>query len=151
MHYRYGTLVSALVLVGAAAFPADRPAAQAVNPSVEENASPEVLVVEGIIGREVRSNADENMGRIVNVLVDLSGQVRAAVIDFGGFLGVGSRKIAVEWNTLGFAPAGNAKARITLGLTRDQVKDAPEFKEGKPVVILGAADKTSAHSLALKQ
>src|SRR6202050_4276323 len=56
--------------------------------------------VEGILGREVRSSADENMGRIVDVLVVRSGQVRAAIIDFGGFLGVGSRKIAVAWNAL---------------------------------------------------
>jgi len=38
------------------------------------------------------------MGRIVDVIVDLAGVVRAAVIDFGGFLGVGSRKIVVDWN-----------------------------------------------------
>jgi hypothetical protein len=36
------------------------------------------------------------MGRVVNVVVDQSGQVRAAIIDFGGFLGVGNRKIAVD-------------------------------------------------------
>ena len=29
------------------------------------------------------------MGRIVDIIVDRSGQVRAAVIDFGRFLGVG--------------------------------------------------------------
>ena len=68
--------------------------------------------VEGILGREVRSTADENMGRIVDVLVDRSGQVRAAIIDFGGFLGVGSRKIAVDWNALHFpAPAKTRRAR----------------------------------------
>src|SRR4051812_30477076 len=38
----------------------------------------------GVLGREVRSAADENMGRIVDVIVDREGQVRAAVIDFGG-------------------------------------------------------------------
>jgi len=47
--------------------------------------------------QEVRSAAGENMGRIVDVVVDPSGQVRAAVIDFGGFLGVGSPRIAVDW------------------------------------------------------
>ena len=40
------------------------------------------------------------MGRIVDVIVNRSGQVRAAIIDFGGFLGVGSRKVAVEWSAL---------------------------------------------------
>lgn len=51
--------------------------------------------VQGVLGKEVRSAADENMGRIVDVIVDRTGQVRAAIVDFGGFLGVGSRKIAV--------------------------------------------------------
>src|SRR6516164_3284608 len=50
--------------------------------------------VDGILGKEVRSSADENMGRIIDVVVDRMAQPRAAVIDFGGFLGVGSRKIA---------------------------------------------------------
>ena len=97
--------------------------------------------VEGILGREVRSATDENMGRIVDVLVDRAGQVRAAIIDFGGFLGVGSRKIAVDWNALHFPQPGKPNERIALELTRDQVKAAPEYQDGKPVVILGALGK----------
>src|SRR5215831_2872378 len=63
--------------------------------------------IQGILGKEVRSAADENMGRIVDVLVDQGGQAAAAIIDFGGFLGVGSRKVAVAWNALRFPPGGN--------------------------------------------
>ena len=96
--------------------------------------------VSGLLGREVRSAADENMGRIVDVIVDQSGQVRAAVIDFGGFLGVGSRKIAVNWTALHF-PLGQERNRVFLEFTRDQVKAAPEYQEGKPVVVLGASDR----------
>jgi PRC-barrel domain len=108
--------------------------------------TPEVTIlnkheVEGILGREVRSAADENMGRIVDVLVDRAGQVRAAIIDFGGFLGVGSRQIAVDWGALHFPPPGKLGARIALDLNRDQVNAAPEYKEGKPVVVLGALGK----------
>ena len=93
--------------------------------------------VEGILGREVRSSADENMGRIVNVVVDLKAQPRAAVIDFGGFLGIGSRKLAINWNLLRFGPADDGRGRITADLTADEVRAVPEYKEGKPVVILG--------------
>jgi PRC-barrel domain len=95
--------------------------------------------VQGVLGNEVRSAANEDMGRIVDVIVDRTGQAKAAVIDFGGFLGVGSRKIAVAWNALRFP--GNAKQedRISLELTRDQVRAAPEFKEDRPAVILGTS------------
>src|SRR4030081_1679430 len=93
----------------------------------------------GVLGRDVRSAADEDMGRIVDVVVDRAGQVRAGVIDFGGFLGVGSRKIAVDWNALHFAPTASEGERITLDLTRDQVKAAPEYKEDTPIVVLGAS------------
>lgn len=93
----------------------------------------------GVLGRDVRSAADEDMGHIVDVIVDLNGHVRAAVIDFGGFLGVGSRKIVVDWNALRFGKITNKKDSITLELTKAQVAAAPEYKEGTPMVVLGAS------------
>ena len=93
----------------------------------------------GVLGRDVRSAADEAMGRIVDVIVDRAGVVRAAVIDFGGFLGVGSRKIVVDWNALHFGRIANKSDSITLELTKDQVTAAPEYKEDTPIVVLGAS------------
>jgi hypothetical protein len=93
----------------------------------------------GVLGREVRSPADEDMGRIVDVIVDRLGTVRAAVIDFGGFLGVGSRKIVVDWNALHFGRIANKSDSITLELTKEQVIAAPEYKDGTPIVVLGAS------------
>ena len=94
---------------------------------------------QGVLGREVRSTSNENMGRIVDVVVDRDGRVRAAVIDFGGFLGVGSRKIAVDWNALRFPAEGSGKSGvITVELTRENVKGAPEYKDKSTVIVLGA-------------
>jgi hypothetical protein len=142
-------LWAATVLVTLAAFCAVAPLAtadDAVAPAALAPAAPTVTVlnsheVEGILGRQVRSTANENMGRVVDVVVDRDGQIRAAIIDFGGFLGVGSRKIAVDWNALSFPTPGDKDDRITLELTRDQVKAAPEYQDGKPVVVLGALGK----------
>lgn len=97
--------------------------------------------ITSVLGKSVRSSAGEDMGRIVDVLINRAGQVRAAVIDFGGFLGVGSRKIAVDWSTLHFAGSGKPDQgksdQITLDLTRDQVRLTPEYKTGQPIVVLG--------------
>jgi hypothetical protein len=93
----------------------------------------------GVLGRDVRSPADEDMGHIVDVIVDRAGVVRAAVIDFGGFLGVGSRKIVVDWSALHFGRVANKDDSITLELTKDQVTAAPEYKEDTPIVVLGAS------------
>ena len=139
-------LFAALVTLSAASEDAPGPAAGESPDSTTTAEPPSVTVlnsheVEGILGRQVLGAADENMGRIVDVIVDHSGRVRAAVIDFGGFLGVGSRKIAVDWSALHFPPPGQPNAKISLDLTRDQVKAAPEYQEGKPIVVLGALGK----------
>ncbi len=116
----------------------ESPAASTTPPAIPEATILNKHEVEGVLGREVRSAADEDMGRIADVLVDRAGRVCAAIIDFGGFLGVGSRKIAVDWNALHFPQPGKPGGRIALELTRDQVRTAPEYKEGNPVVVLGA-------------
>jgi hypothetical protein len=94
---------------------------------------------EGILGKAVRSKAGENIGRIIDVIVDRTGQTRAAVIDFGGFLGVGSRKIAVDWDALNFGSGSDKRDFVRLELTREQIKAAPEYKERRDVIVLGAA------------
>jgi hypothetical protein len=114
-------------------------------PAMKEPAPPASVTIigaseaRGVLGRDVRSPADEDMGRIVDVIVDRQGTVRAAVIDFGGFLGVGSRKIVVDWSALHFGRVANKGDSITLELTKEQVIAAPEYKEDTPIVVLGAS------------
>ena len=129
--------------------PTAQPPASSV-PVTPKNAAPPPSVTiigasdaHGVLGRDVLSAANEDMGRIVDVIVDRSGHVRAAVIDFGGFLGVGSRKIVVDWNAMRFGKIVNKKDSITLELTKAQVAAAPEYKEDKPIVVLGAAGSLS--------
>jgi len=131
----------------AAAKAADAPATPPASAEKKEPAPPPSVTVigardaHGILGRDVLSAANEDMGRIVDVIVDRGGAVRAAVIDFGGFLGVGSRKIVVDWNALHFAGVSNKSDSITLELTKEQVSAAPEYKEDTPLIVLGAAGK----------
>jgi sporulation protein YlmC with PRC-barrel domain len=141
--------VAAIALIAlAAAIPVsvaeDNPASARTDQP--DNGSPAVSILEshelqGILGKEVSSATGENMGRIVDVVVDRTGLVHAAVINFGGFLGVGSRKIAVDWDALRFPRPGDKAGHLTLEFTRDQVKAGPEYQDGKSVVVLGAQGK----------
>jgi hypothetical protein len=146
MHRTFWMLLLALALSGPALGRADAEDAPQAKPpaATDEHAPPPSVTIigpkdaHGVLGRDVRSPANEDMGRIVDVIVDRTGTVRAAVIDFGGFLGVGSRKVVVDWTALHFAPE-TQPPQITVDLTRDQVKAAPEYRPGKPVVVLSAA------------
>jgi sporulation protein YlmC with PRC-barrel domain len=91
--------------------------------------------VQGILGKEALGRTGEKMGQIVDVMVDKSGRIRAAIIDFGGFLGVGSRKIAVDWRAVHFVPGGKT-IRIILDLTREDVVGSHEYKPSDQITIL---------------
>jgi hypothetical protein len=49
-----------------------------------------------ILGKKVVGLNGEDLGMITDLIVDRAGRPRAVVIDFGGFLGAGSRKVAVD-------------------------------------------------------
>jgi hypothetical protein len=143
---RASAFASVIVACGCLAIPAAAPLAQ--DRSVERGndiasySTFETVFthhdLQAVLGAPVHSATGEDMGHVVQVLVNQAGLARAAVIDFGGFLGVGSRKVVVDWGALHFAPEEQSQ-RIMLDLTRDQVKAAPEYRTGKPVVVLGAA------------
>jgi PRC-barrel domain len=81
----------------------------------------------GILGKKVQGPAGEVMGMVVDVLVDAEGKPRAAVIDFGGFLGVGTRTIATDWQLLQFRPADRTQP-VLLSLGKEELRAAPEYK-----------------------
>ena len=110
-------------------------AAKATGPAGTSATVLDTSAIQGLMGRSVKSYVGEDLGLIVDCLVTPGGQARAVVIDFGGVLGVGSRKVAVDWKALDFA--GTAKgAAVVLALTRNEVRVSPEYKAGDPVVVL---------------
>ncbi len=90
-----------------------------------------------VLGHRVVEPDGKTVAVLIDVLVDPNGQPVAAVLDFGGFMGVGTRKIAVHWSTLRFEPGAGAH-RIILMLTPDEIKAAPEYRDPEkpaPVVV----------------
>ena len=90
-----------------------------------------------LLGSKAQDLAGEDLGPVVDIVVDRSGRPQALVIDFGGFLGVGSRKIAIDWRLVHFRPE-NQDAPVLLHLDRAEVQAAPEFvPDVEPLRMLG--------------
>ncbi len=130
-----GRFAVALAITGILGLYTPRTAHAADPPTIVQQVPPETA--EPILGHDVIDAEDKSIGRLIDVLVDANGQPEAAVIDFGGFMGVGNRKVAVHWSALRFDPA-DPKHGILLQMTPDQIKDAPEYlsrDKPAPVVI----------------
>jgi hypothetical protein len=103
--------------------------ALAADPAPAAGAAEDQVVA--VLGLAIRDDKGAELGRIVDVLVDAKGQPRAAVIDVGGFLGVGSRRVAVEWPELHFALGKTAGAQLDMPVAA--LKAAPAYAPEKPV------------------
>ena len=123
----------------APAAPAQTPPAPppAVVPA-EQLASAELT---GLLGHPVLSAQAAELGVIVDLLVDSEGRVRAVVVDVGGFMGVGSRKVAVAWSALRFAQ-GKSGPVISIEIPPDRIKSWADYIAGRPVAILGTQGTT---------
>jgi hypothetical protein len=69
----------------------------------------------------------QKIGEIMDVLVSSSGQIDAAIVGVGGFLGAGEKDVAVSFSAIK-AEKKNDKTYLTLNTTKDALKSAPGFK-----------------------
>ena len=55
-----------------------------------------------VVGLSVYNSKDENIGAISDLLMDKSGNIKAAVIGVGGFLGMGEHLVAIPFDKIKF-------------------------------------------------
>ncbi|CAN5763324.1 hypothetical protein BH23PSE1_BH23PSE1_15890 [soil metagenome] len=111
--------------------PADEPAmaeepADGPTETLITSQAPSELRGDWIIGTTVNSPQDETIGQVQDLIIDEeAGKVTAAVLSVGGFLGIGAKNIAVNWDELQIDFDGQ---EIVLNLTREEAEDAPEYE-----------------------
>ena len=76
-----------------------------------------------LIGSTVLDDANENIGKVDDLLVAQGGPA-FAVLSVGGFLGVNSHYVAVPYDSLVF----NDNKLVLHGATKDSIRMMPEFK-----------------------
>jgi sporulation protein YlmC with PRC-barrel domain len=96
-----------------------------------------------LIGASVYGQDNASIGKISDVLIGSDGKIQAAVVGVGGFLGVGSKDVAVPFTALNITrkPDSNTIDKITVSYSKDQLKNAPTFAYYEP-----ASSKTTTGS-----
>jgi hypothetical protein len=89
-----------------------------------------VAVAEGyrvskLRGTTVINTANDKIGSLDDLIVGKD-RVLFAIIQVGGFLGIGSRLVAVPYTSLQISDEG--KHIVLPGATKEQLKSLPEFK-----------------------
>ncbi|MDB5586375.1 MAG: PRC-barrel domain containing protein [Devosia sp.] len=99
-----------------------------------------------LIGQSVYSSTGDDaqdIGKVSDLVFDANGQIVAAIIGVGGFIGIGEKSVAVDFRTLEFTLAADNTERWVLPTTADALTAAPEFvwKDDKPAdAVTPAAD-----------
>lgn len=88
----------------------------------------EQWLASNLIGTKVRGSGDESVGEVNDVLLDRNGNVVGAVIGVGGFLGMGEKDVAVPFSALQMVRNSDGD-RLILNKSKDELKNAPSFKE----------------------
>src|SRR5215207_5224693 len=148
------TAVSGLMLSGAFAQsttpPADTPAASppaATAPSAQPPAapkadmskvkvinaqSPDQWLASKFKGTDVVGADDQKIGDVSDILMDKNGKVIAYIVGVGGFLGIGSKDVALAPESFsvvkGDAMTATNSDRLKVTVTKDELKQAASFE-----------------------
>ena len=84
-------------------------------------------------GTDVLGSDNQKIGDVSDILFDKSGKVEAFVIGVGGFLGVGSKEVALAPSSFDVVPGSNGSAdKLKIAATKDELKNAQTFARYEP-------------------
>lgn len=93
-----------------------------------DNTSAALISSDNVKGTKVYNQAGDKLGSIDCVMIDkVSGAVRYAVLEFGGFLGMGTDRYPIPWSALSY---DSGQDGYVAPLDKDKLKDAPRYAAG---------------------
>jgi sporulation protein YlmC with PRC-barrel domain len=89
--------------------------------------SSDVISSDRVEGTNVYNQAGDKLGSVDYLVIDKrSGQVRYAVLEFGGFLGMGTDRYPLPWSTLKY---DLDKDGYVVPVDKDMLTRAPRFAD----------------------
>jgi hypothetical protein len=93
---------------------------------IEVQEEAQFLANDEVIGKNVVNVMDEEVGTIADLVMDQEQKLVGVVLSVGGFLGIGEKWVAVPVDQIDF-PTDEQPARLTVAVTEEQLKNAPDF------------------------
>jgi sporulation protein YlmC with PRC-barrel domain len=118
--------------------PGNKPSAEPANPpgmkSAEEMKAKDQAQADGhiassLMGASVYNSAGkdgQNIGNVDDLVIDKDGKIVSVVVGVGGFLGIGSKDVAIDYAQVKWEQ-GNGSWWIIVPTTADQLKALPDF------------------------
>nr|WP_246685287.1 MULTISPECIES: PRC-barrel domain-containing protein [unclassified Methylobacterium] len=89
--------------------------------------SPDDMVSSKLVGQSIINGANETIGEIADVVIGFDGKVKAWVVGVGGFLGIGTKYVAVDPSALHLQRIDGKALRAVINTDKDQLRAAPEY------------------------
>lgn len=97
---------------------------------IEYATSHDLIASDRVEGTTVYNTDGEKLGTIDHFMVDKrSGQVRYAVLEFGGFLGMGSDRYPLPWGVLSY---DTERDGYVVPLDKAKLEKAPHYAKRTP-------------------
>lgn len=82
------------------------------------------MLASNLIGKNILDKNNARIGEINDLLISQDGQVAAALVGVGGFLGIGEKTVAIPYDALNRSPQSD---QLTVSYTRQDLEQAPQF------------------------
>jgi sporulation protein YlmC with PRC-barrel domain len=141
-----GTAIGALMVSGALAQSPSTPSSSSSSPPVAAQSSsgagkadfvtsqkPDQWLASKFKGTDVLGSDNQKIGGISDILFDKTGKIEAFVVSVGGFLGVGSKEVALAPNSFDVVPGQNGAAdKLKIAMNKDELTQAQNFARYEP-------------------
>ena len=85
------------------------------------------LTTERLTGAPVFDSHDMRVGEISELLLNDAGEVQAAIVDIGGFLGIGETPVKIELTDMKIEkPDNSISVRVYLSMTEEELASLPQ-------------------------
>jgi sporulation protein YlmC with PRC-barrel domain len=107
--------------------------ATAHSAKVIDQQKPDEWLASKFKGTDVLGADGTKVGSVDDVLFDRNGQIKAIVVRVGGFLGIGSKDVALEFNNFQVIPGKDGGAdQLKLAMSKEDLSSANEFQRYQP-------------------